>query len=153
RPFLDAESPFALRFDVPPPSVFSPVLPFPLSPEVLVVDGAVEGGFPASDVVSPAILAGTVRAVHDMLASPERGTAWRGVFGAFHAGSPWQRRGIYLFHGGDDAAHAALRARFLESGFLLPPDRGDPLILPGELSRGEEAKLALLLRCGPSPAP
>ncbi|MDR3325477.1 MAG: hypothetical protein LBS82_05805, partial [Spirochaetaceae bacterium] len=39
RPFLDAESPFALRFDVPPPSVFSPVLPFPLSPEVLVVDG------------------------------------------------------------------------------------------------------------------
>jgi hypothetical protein len=33
----------------------------------------------------------------------------------------------------------------LEAGFLLPPDQEDPLILPGTMSPGEEAKLGELI--------
>ncbi|MDR0642588.1 MAG: hypothetical protein LBG07_09025, partial [Treponema sp.] len=38
-----------------------------------------------------------------------------------------------------------LYRRFLDGGFLIPPGPGAPLILPGSLSPGEEAKLAALL--------
>jgi hypothetical protein len=38
-----------------------------------------------------------------------------------------------------------LFSRFLENGFLIPPVPSHPLILPGILSPGEEAKLADLL--------
>jgi hypothetical protein len=34
----------------------------------------------------------------------------------------------------------------LEEGFLIPPAPAEPLILPGILSPGEEAKLAALLQ-------
>jgi len=33
--------------------------------------------------------------------------------------------------------------QFLEAGFLLPPTPSFPLILPAEMSDGEEAKLIL----------
>jgi hypothetical protein len=35
--------------------------------------------------------------------------------------------------------------RFLAAGFLLPPVPDSPLILPGEMSKGEEAALAAVL--------
>jgi hypothetical protein len=59
----------------------------------------------------------------------------------------WLRRGIYLCRADkpDGEAYAALFQRFLEQGFLLPPVRTQPLILPGILSPGEEARLAALL--------
>jgi hypothetical protein len=145
RPFFDAASPFALAlsFEGEPPTVFSPVLPFPLSPEILALGKNAAGDFPASDLVSPAILAGTLRALDDMLASPERAACGAGLADA--AASSWRRRGIYLFFMGDEAAYEAQYRRFLEAGYLLPPDTSDPAILPGELSAGEEAKLARLL--------
>jgi hypothetical protein len=40
---------------------------------------------------------------------------------------------------------AALFRHFLDNGFLLPPVPSQPLILPGVLSQGEEAKLAGVL--------
>jgi hypothetical protein len=48
----------------------------------------------------------------------------------------------------DDKAYAGIFRQFLEQGFLLPPSQDQPLILPGILSPGEEAKLAELLRAG-----
>jgi hypothetical protein len=92
------------------------------------------------------------------------------------AGGAWRRRGLYLHcpalqirgeapqAGGlfppefppppdlppaPAAGWENLRRRFLEGGFLIPPGPGEPLILPGLLSPGEEAKLAALLRPAP----
>jgi hypothetical protein len=61
--------------------------------------------------------------------------------------SPWQRRGVYLTLAAPlgEEAYTALFRRFLDQGFLLPPCPGQPLILPGQLSPGEEAALAALL--------
>ena len=66
----------------------------------------------------------------------------------------FQRRGIYLSWKqaenfdiptagmSNNAAYTALFKYFLENGFLIPPSPAEPLILPFEMSKGEEAKLA-----------
>ncbi|MDR3301745.1 MAG: hypothetical protein LBT01_04345 [Spirochaetaceae bacterium] len=150
RPFLDERAPFAPHIDDECAAVFSPVLPFPLSPEVLVIDKNAAGDFPASDMISPVILTGTVRALGDMLANPERGAFQfqkiRAALGeGASAGAQWRRQGIYLYKCENCPDYAAVFRRFLENGFLLPPTVDEPLILPGELSAGEEEKLAALL--------
>jgi hypothetical protein len=64
----------------------------------------------------------------------------------------WRREGIYLFYTGQDADYPALFRRFLEGGFLLPPEGEKTALLPGELSPGEEVKLAGLFQAGPAAA-
>ena len=53
--------------------------------------------------------------------------------------------GIYLTRDMDKEKYEALFRRFLEGGFLIPPSKAEPLILPFTMSDGEEAKLAQLL--------
>ncbi|MDR0585698.1 MAG: hypothetical protein LBG26_00495 [Treponema sp.] len=156
RPFLD----------IPSGPLFIPVLPFPFpgAPAVLVLgpeaDSALEGVLPV-ETVSPTALAAAARCIWDLIAvSPGRGEPCfpKLALGRDSAGGRnWRRQGIYLSYlpGNDSACPAcgsnaksypALFRRFLDAGFLLPPSPSQPAILPGELSRGEEAKLAELLR-------
>jgi hypothetical protein len=115
--------------------------------------------FPPSQLISPVALAAAVRSVYDLIARPERGTpCFPKIDRAVKKSAVWKRQGIYLtFADGENAAgknpgngdvpesYTALFRHFLENGFLLPPSPEDPLILPGELSPGEEAKLAAVL--------
>jgi hypothetical protein len=94
--------------------------------------------------LSPVILALTTRAIYDFLHSPERGTVtFRRVDEAL-ADGPWRREGIYVFprERVTNEEWSRVFERFLEAGFLIPPTPRDPLILPGELSPGEEKALA-----------
>jgi hypothetical protein len=50
----------------------------------------------------------------------------------------------------DEESWTELFTFFLEAGVLLPPGREEPLILPGVLSAGEEAKLAALFAGPPA---
>jgi hypothetical protein len=145
------------------PPLLVPVLPWPPAPWVLAVDPALEGRFPPSGPLSPALLAAAVRALYDLIALGPRGG--RPPFprisrvlgppekGAAASPSPWRLRGIYLrcpslqapAACGDPRDWEALFRRFLEGGFLIPPGPAEPLILPQALSPGEEAKLAALL--------
>ena len=102
---------------------------------------------PASDNLSPILLAVATRGVYNLLASPERATPIVPHVMNVLQKSRWQRRGIYLTLKKEIKAEewAALFYQFLEAGFLLPPIQSHPLILPGELSAGEEAKLAAVL--------
>jgi hypothetical protein len=145
RPFLNAApSGGAPAGDQPP--VLRPVLPWALAPPVLAPAAALDARFPPSEPVSPVILAGTVRSVLDLLAAPERGTPRFPRIDRALAGTPWIRRGIYLLPPPalTGPAYTGLYHRFLDQGFLLPPD-APPLILPGILSLGEEAALSALL--------
>jgi hypothetical protein len=126
-----------------------PILPWPLAPELLVLDRSMDGQFPTGDIIAPAILAAAARAIYDLLASPERGNPKypkieKALTNPRH---PWKREGIYLAYGAniDMNFWETLWKQFLEAGFLLPPAPDDPLILPGILSPGEETKLAALL--------
>jgi hypothetical protein len=145
RPFLDSAP--------PQDRLLMPVLPLPW-PEALCVlalpTGMVETAPApsASQLIPPSILATATRGVYDLIAAASmRGRPLYPRIDAALTGNTWLRRGIYLNRSGapDNEAYAALFRRFLDQGFLLPPVQTHPLILPGALSPGEEAKLAALL--------
>jgi hypothetical protein len=158
RPFMEADRDELLA-----------VLPHPLAPVVLAKGkgmGGVAGGVaPAEGVgqarlaaggdfplpLSPVILALATRAIHDLLDKPERGKVVFQRVEEVLSGGLWKREGIYLSfrEKTGEAAWERIFTRFLDAGFLIPPDPRDPLILPGELSPGEEEKLA---RCLLNPA-
>ena len=152
RPFLaDPEEAESRLQDVP---ALIPVLPLPWpgAPWTLLAEPARAAAFPPSGLLSPLILAAAARCVHDLIAAiPGRGAGAFPRLNEALARSGWGRRGIYLnlpVHGGggaDAAGDAAVFRRFLDAGFLLPPDSRDPVILPAVLSPGEEAKLAGLV--------
>jgi hypothetical protein len=146
RPFLKTGEPgFAFS---PDPPIQRPVLPLPWpgAPQVLILEKSQSPRFPPPDPVSPAILAAAVRGVYDLLAAPERGAPRFPRLEKALPRSRWRRQGIYLtLPETPDAAYAGLFRDFLDQGFLLPPSPGQPLILPGLMSPGEEAALAELL--------
>jgi hypothetical protein len=115
---------------------------------VLVFDEEDSRVFPPSDNIAPITLAPATRAIYDLIASPERGSPRFPRIDAALSNSPWRKQGIYcsLAKPLGERDYAALFHRFLEGGFLLPPTQNAPLILPGTLSAGEEAKLAALFR-------
>jgi hypothetical protein len=69
------------------------------------------------------------------------------VFKALQSNGTWKREGIYLSLKKEptNAKWETLFKKFLDAGFLLPPDPSQPVILPGEMSDGESAKLAAAL--------
>ncbi|MDR1468845.1 MAG: hypothetical protein LBT00_06080 [Spirochaetaceae bacterium] len=124
------------------------ILPHPLAPAVFVTEADTEHCRDVPSYPSPVILALTTRAVYDVLHSPERGAAVFGRVDEALADGPWTRAGLYvrLRQRAPDEEWARLFRRFLDAGFLAPPTQRDPLILPGELSDGEEQALAECLR-------
>jgi hypothetical protein len=152
RPFLDSKSRTAPAGGAAP--FLIPVLPLPWAgaPRVLAFDLANAAASAvmadAGDPLSPVILAAATRAVYDLIAALDRGRpAFPKIARVLSQGGFWRLRGIYLSLAAvpGDGDYTALFCRFLDAGYLLPPIPGGPLILPGELSPGEEAKLAALL--------
>ena len=152
RPFVDPAFPFVADNT----SLLVPVLPgiqtwregMPLG--LCVAAAASEDlltQLPSGDALSPILLAVAARGVYDLLASPQRARPTMPRVMKALQKSRWQKRGIYLSleEEVNEEEWAALFQQFLEAGFLLPPVQSQPLILPGELSAGEEAKLAALL--------
>jgi hypothetical protein len=135
---------------------FLAILPHPLAPMVLVTHPQGEfaaQGFGTIDCrdflprISPVVMALTTRAIYDVLHNPERGnSAFREVEAALDG--RWRREGIYvaLKERVTDEEWARIFKRFLAAGFLVPPTQDDPLVLPGELSPGEEKALARCLQ-------
>ena len=148
RPFLDKEAQNALQLE----PVLLPVLPFPFpgAPAVLAIDAekaTVLEKLPPSHLLSPVALTAAARCIYDLIASPKRGSPhFPKVDKAVKKSSIWKRQGIYLYYSGTAENYGDLFQRFLEGGFLVPPMPGEPAILPGELSPGEETKLAALLQ-------
>jgi len=102
---------------------------------------------PPGDRFSPILLSLAARGIHDIIAAPERGKPHFPKINKALKTSRWQRNGIYLTlkETPAQAEWETLFNSFLESGFLLPPSPVYPLILPGEMSDGEETKLAAAL--------
>jgi len=155
RPFINSAAPL----EVPEsPPVLIPVVPgiqtwrdgLPLGLCVLAVKE--EANIPSGDFLPPVLLAAAARGIYDLISAaqtranpmyPRIAKALKNSEGQNY----WQRNGIYLTprQKPSQTEWTALFRRFLESGFLLPPIPSQPLILPGILSSGEEAKLASLL--------
>jgi len=153
RPFIDPALPFALAENAP---LLIPVLPgiqswrggLPLGLCVTAAESENQTAqLPAGDILPPLLLSVAARGVYDILASPQRAKPVLPRIAKSLKASLWRRQGIYLSlkEKMENNEWAALFGKFLDAGFLLPPNQNQPLILPGELSDGEEAKLAAAL--------
>jgi hypothetical protein len=163
RPFFDSSAPLAVAAGAPP--VLIPVLPgiqgwrggLPQGLCVFALSAEAENvSLPPGDFLSPVLLALAARGIYDLIAAvPERANLPCPRVTKALKDSPWERRGIYLSLKADRSAEtgpeawAGLFRCFLDAGFLLPPVPDHPLILPGILSPGEEAKLAKVLQFMP----
>ncbi len=131
-------------------SVLVPVipLPFPGLPIAFLLHSTLESAFPPASTCSPLILAAATRALDDLLAElPKRDPSrFRRVDSVLAGGSGcWKRKGDYVSWFGEAGSYTPIWSRFMAGGFMLPPTSDSPLILPGELSDGEESALAALL--------
>jgi len=158
RPFSDSASPLRVPESLP---ILIPVIPgiqtwrdsLPLGLCVLAIrNERSPGDDTLGDFLPPVLLAAAARGIYDLIsAAPARANPmYPRIAKALKNGESqkfWQRGGIYLTPRQEPSQTewAALFRRFLENGFLLPPHPSQPLILPGVLSPGEEAKLAFLL--------
>jgi hypothetical protein len=127
--------------------VLIPVLPLPWpgAPQVLALEADIADRFPSSDLISPPVLAAAARSVLDLAAVlpvREKAPAFQKKFSIDLC--KWQVRGLYIKYKEANFPDS-VRSKFLSRGFLLPPTCRDPVILPGLLSPGEEAKLTELL--------
>ena len=155
RPFLSVKAPL----NVADNAVLVPVLPgiqgwrvtpehaLPLGLCVLALTDNATPPLPPGDFLPPVLLAVAARGVHDMVATATGKPApvFRRIAKVVrNEKSAWRQCGRYLLYDGVET-WAAMFRRFLDAGFLLPPVPCQPVILPAELSPGEEAKLAQLL--------
>jgi hypothetical protein len=134
-------------------TAFIPVLPWPLGPEVLVLEKSID--FPPGELIPPVLLAPAARSLYDLAARIRnsdlpRYTKIEKVFYKSNSDgqkSIWRRRGIYLTldREMDSDEYVSLFRCFLEGGFLIPPSPEEPVILPLSMSDGEESKLSQLL--------
>ena len=126
----------------------------PLGLCVLAIDPDFEKNtkLPPGDFLPPVLLAAAARGLYDLIAAeplrskpnfPKIAKALKKNKGSEF----WQQQGIYLVPRNTQTSEewALLFKQFLEAGFLLPPVPSQPLVLPGILSPGEEAKLAAIL--------
>jgi hypothetical protein len=163
RPFTDPKKPLGVTDS---PRILIPVVPgiqawragLPLGLCVLAVKENADipqgdlspGDLSPGDILPPVLLAAAVRGIYDLIsaARTRANPVYPRITKALkNSGVFWQRKGIYLTPRQEppQTEWAALFRRFMENGFLLPPLGSQPLILPGVLSPGEEAKLASLL--------
>jgi len=148
RPYADPSDPFAVN-DAP---LLVPVIPgiqnwrggMPLGLFVAAVKNGLDLKLPPGDTLSPIVLASAARSIYDILASPQRGKPKLPRIAKALRNNRWRRSGIYLVlkEKSSPQEWETLFNKFLEAGFLLPPAQEQPVILPGEMSGGEEAKLA-----------
>ena len=148
RPFF--ETPEEAQFLIP-------ILPWPLGPKVLLIEKTLDFSFPAGEIIPPVLLAPVTRALNNLIAVmkakiPNRGSPrYPKIEKALNETKSesyfWRRRGIYLSVSQDIGMdrYRKLFLHFLEKGFFIPPSPEEPVILPGFMSNGEQAKLANLL--------
>jgi len=143
RPLLDYPSTGPGR-----PRVLLPVLPFAAAgaPAAACFDAEPPGDFPASEPLSPVLLAGAARCLHDLAryCLPEW---YREDLLASAAG--WAQRGVYLRAQCGPERYPEVFRAFLQAGLLLNPRYPGPSILPAEASPGEVAKMIQLFRENP----
>jgi hypothetical protein len=143
RPLLDYPPPGRDR-----PRVLLPVLPFAAagSPAAACFDVEPPGDFPPSEPLSPVLLAGAARCLHD-LARYRLPEWYREDLLATARG--WAQRGIYLRAECGPERYPGVFRAFLQAGVLLNPRYPGPSILPAEASPGELAKMIRLFRENP----
>lgn len=146
RPFINDEETVYEEADI-----LLPILPFPgmNAPKVLLLEKNISKFFPPSDVLSLVLSSALLSSVTALIKQMPAEIADYSQLTQNLSHSSWQQRKIYLMNPSfkDDLSYEKIFHRFLDGGFLIPPKRNLPLILPVKqdaLSHGELAKLYAL---------
>ncbi len=124
------------------------ILPFMMggAPVCLVFRGVLPVDFPPSDNVSPVILAGALRALHNL--KRYQPASWFREDLLCRAPG-WNQRGIYILPAFEAGSYREVFNVFLKGGILLSPEYPGPSILPAEASEGEYKKMIKLFEQNP----
>ncbi|MBN2439768.1 MAG: hypothetical protein JXJ04_00425 [Spirochaetales bacterium] len=124
--------------------ILLPILPFSVGGSPIVICFRKKLEIPESaPLLSPFLLAGTVRAVYDLnkYVLPE----WFS-HNLLKNSVKWDQRGIYILPKMEKREYDIEFKKFLNHGILLSPHYPQPSILPGELSSGELQNILQLFR-------
>jgi hypothetical protein len=135
RPFVDQP---------PTAQVLLPLIPFAVAGAPVPVGFAAGSGQPPpSELLSPLVLAGALRALHDLerYSPPD----WLRADLLAEA-SGWRQEGLYVLPAFPSSGYEEVFAAFLKEGVVLNPDFRGPSILPSEASSGELEKMTKLFR-------
>jgi hypothetical protein len=125
--------------------VVIPLLPLVVggAPVVVCFKEKLPPDFPASDHVSPLLLAGLIRAGYDLLL--HRMPDW--YTDELLVDAPgWEQRGPYIMASFAGEKYPGVFHAFLAQGFLLSPNYPGPSLLPWEVSPGELKKMLKLFQ-------
>ncbi len=128
--------------------VLIPLLPFCMAgaPVALLFREPPTGELPLARPLSPVVLAGALRGLHDL--GRYRPAPW--FQEDLLRDSPgWVQRGIYFLPGFPPERYEAVFEGFLRERVLLPPQFGMPGILPAEASPGELKRMRELFKAFP----
>ena len=122
-----------------------PVLPFAMGggPVAVCCREGFEDRLPRSDVLSPPILAASIRALSALRS--HRLPEWLPRLVAGGSG-PWMRRGLYVVPRFNRSRYPTMYRKCLDAGAVLSPYYDCPSILPSEASEGERVLLSRLFR-------
>ena len=147
RPWLDDQSFEGVE-------VLAPIIPLPWAsaPIALAFRHGETGSVPPSDLIPPLIAAAAAQGIYDMAALLKKGSppSFRRTMEAL-ASCSWKLHGIYLspLNPWTEDAYELFFKRALAGGILIPPRSDIPMILPREISPGEDAALARVLHFEP----
>jgi hypothetical protein len=146
RPFLGDAEDQSFKADI-----LFPILPFPWmnSPKILLLEKAVSKLFPPSDVLSLVLSSVLLSSINALIEQQSLEMADYTTLMKTLSHTSWQQQGMYVMNPyfKDDAQYEEIFKLFLNAGFLIPPKRNLPFIVPvkkDSLSQGEIAKLSAL---------
>jgi hypothetical protein len=120
--------------------------PFPLAHDVIIFAALKDGGLSedktlSSDFLSPCLLAGITRSIHDLIAElPKKGEADWSVHDTVLLRF-WNRKGPYLYPKMPQEEYAAFAQTCLEAGLVISPDYDIPSIVPAKANKGDFSTL------------
>ncbi len=100
---------------------------------------------PTGDLPSPVIAAALTRCLWTLKNTLETQPASVGI----KAGNSWEQKGPYHIFKGSEEEYDTLFKKALSDGILLPPDKSDPMIIPGELTTGDQKLLISFFQSTP----
>ncbi|MBN2531437.1 MAG: aminotransferase class III-fold pyridoxal phosphate-dependent enzyme [Spirochaetales bacterium] len=120
--------------------VIIPVLPFSIAgaPVIICLKKEYKNPPEHTTMISPFILAGSVRAVYDL--GYYRKPDWL-KDDILKGAKKWEQKGIYIIARMKEEEYQSAFKDFLKAGVLLSPHYPGPSIFPAELSHGELQKI------------
>ena len=128
--------------------ILIPIIPFSVgdAPAIVCFKKRLPSEFPASDMLSPLLLAGATRTIYDLIQYQK--PAWYRD-DLLKGAKAWVQKGIYILANFEAKYYSKVFHTFLAQGYIISPFFPGPSILPAQASLGELRKMIKLFQTNP----